>query len=293
MRDVKIGVMEAWTQLKLMLFRSKTLVALLALTSLLISYLQPLADVAAEINQEINPVEPFLLLINSGGSFPSPFFYIYIFFVALLGDLPMFEHGFRYRLIRMSKRSWYIGQVVLTLLFTLVFTAFIWTVSLLPFIGRFGSSGEWSRCIISLAKTNMTSARGIDLMLDMSIIRIYSPMQALGYTVLYFAAYLFFSALFVVAVHTEWPSIRPAGICGLLAIYLFDYIRINYLAYKYVRYSITAMARLATLDNGYTQYAPTMQYVNLVWAVLIILLLIILYLTARRLQTDEKTAEEV
>ena len=86
MRDVKIGVMEAWTQLKLMLFRSKTLVALLALTSLLISYLQPLADVAAEINQEINPVEPFLLLINSGGSFPSPFVYIYIFFPGLINS---------------------------------------------------------------------------------------------------------------------------------------------------------------------------------------------------------------
>lgn len=291
MRDIRWGMIEAITEVKLLLFRGKTLVVLLAVAVLLLSFLQPLADVAAEARETVNPVEPFLLLINSGDAFPGPFFYIYVFFVVLLSDLPIFEHGFRYRIIRISKRAWYIGQVVMLLLLALLYIAFIYAVSILPFMGRLGTFSEWSRCIVSLTKTTMAADRGIELLLDRNILRAYEPMQALGYSLLYFGAYLFASALLAVILHTRWPGIRPAGISLLLAIYLFDYIRIYYLPFSSVRYSIAAMARLETINNGYSLYAPSIRYASCVWAALIGSMLIALRFTAKRLEAESKTSE--
>ena len=291
MRDLRSGMIEAMTELKLLLFRSKTLVTLLALTALLLSFLQPLANVVAEVHETVNPVEPFLLLVNSGDAFPSPFFYIYVFFVVLLSDLPMFEHGFRYRLVRISKRAWYIGQVVMSLSFVLIFIAFIYVVSVLPFLGKIGTSLEWSRSIVSLTKTSMAEDRGIELLLDRNILRVYAPMQAFGYSFIYFFAYLFVTILLVVVIHTRWPDIRPAGIGFLLAIYLFEYVRIYYLPYSSVKYSLAALARLGTINNGYSLYAPTMRYVNCVWAAFVGILLVILRFAARRLEEAKKTIE--
>lgn len=292
MHSLRGGIIEAKVQLRVLLFRWKTGVVILALTVILISYLQPLAAVTKELNVSINPFEPFLLLVNSGESFPSTFFYIYFFYIILLSDQPLISNGFRYRIIRMGKTAWYIGQIVTLITFSFLYIFVIYSISVLPFINVIGPWNEWSKCVVSLTKTNMAAQRGIEVMLDVNIIRGYTPEVAFVYSAILLLSFIFVSGLFVVALHTQSPSIRPAGAGILLAVYLFDYIRIYFLPYYWIKYSITAMARLASINNGYSLYAPDIEYVSWVWNICLVIMLFLLWIASRNVSNSLYCSKE-
>ena len=272
--SIRCALKETSTMLRLTLMRSKALVAFIGLIVILSASLRPVGDTARELNAKLNVFEPFIMLLNTGDSIPSQFFYIYMFFIVLCCDLGVTDKYFAYRYIRIPRSSWVVSSILNIVVLSAMYIAFVMALSLLWFIGSIEAGNNWSRLVVSMARTNIVQTNHLNMYIEGSIIKVYTPAQAFGYSAMYLFAYLFMSGMFISFIHSTFKRSYATPAVVLLILYLWDYIVIYYLPYSYEQFSLPALARLISLNNGYSIWAPSLQYAGIAWGALCTVLII-------------------
>ncbi len=299
MHDLRCGIIEGVTEWKLLMSKGKTLVLLLILAVILLGYLSSLPALESSVGGGIGVTEPITLLINDEYFWYGSKFCIYVLFVVILSDIPSFTHGFRYRMCRMNKRSWWIGQLTLIVLFTLFYIAYVFLLSVLPMIGRVGALGKWSPSALAMAGMDgFEVPDGIELSVYFTkrfLNRYSHPLNAFGLTLWYFTAYLLATALFISMSHAAAPRLRPMGAGIMMVGYMYEFIVYNNLPYIAYYFSPSALGRLSALNFDYNEgsgglmqavYAPSLEYAAWVWIMVLCVLIIGLFIAAKRLRLD-------
>lgn len=288
MRNLRCGLIEGLAELRILMAKSKTIVLLLALATVIMGYTHPLGAVAGLTEEGIGAAEPFILLMNTGYGFGSPHFFIYLFFSIILSDLPSFTNGFRYRMVRMSKVSWWIGQLTVAVVFTLFYMAFVVVVTILPAIGRMSLNGEWSQAMQMVGdRTDLPQEITSVLRLYTSdeFMDKYSVGTAFWLTAWYAGAYLLTSALFISAFHAMFPKLRPVAVGILIVVYLMvDVITFGF-PYNLYGLSLAILSQLSSINYDFNRLysAPSLQFATTVWGCLICAMIAYLYAAARRI----------
>jgi len=294
MYNLRCGMMEGWTEFRLLMKRGKTIFLLSVLAVMMWSFLYPVVVLEEYVGGGVSLFEPFIILVNStvstlGGSF----FYIYLIFVAIISDLPSFTHGFRYRMVRMTRTGWFIGELTVIALFVLFYMVFLFVVSIVPFIRIGGNINRWSTCFEEVAWVNgLRWSDEVHAIMRLHVpdffVTKYTVSTAFGLTAWYLMGYLLFSALFVVVLHTCFMRLRPMAV-GILAIpYVFaDIVDWPHFAHYF---SPASLSRLSCLnfrvDNYYVVPNPSLAYASIWWGAWLAGLSVLLFIAAKKLCLD-------
>lgn len=299
MHNLRCGLMEGMTELRLLMTKCKTIVLLIAVSTLVLGYVHPLGKLAKLTSVEFSIAEPFVLLMNSGSGFGSPHFFIYLFFCIILSDFPAFTSGFRYRIIRMNRTGWWIGQLIAVISFTLIYMVLIIVLTVLPIIGRCSPGNDWSQSMHSIMDRTklpqeIKSVLRLGIDPEIGFLQEYSAWSAFGLTIWYTGAYLLVSALFLSAFHALLPRLRPAGVGILIVNYLLVDVIMFGVPYRLWGLSLAILSQLSSMnyDFNYLHSAPSLELATGVWIGLICIMAAFTYISARFLRLDSALEKE-
>jgi len=287
MRSVRYAFRDARTQMILSFRNSKTIILYIVAALWVIYCLQPIRTFSIETNELLNPLEPFVLLIASGDTFPSAFFYLFLFYVILLSDMPYINAGFRYRIIRMNRTGWSLGEIITVFMISFLYIIWLLLICWLILLGRYGGNGDWSRIVYTLTFTDAASQYNIELGLSDGLLYVFQPLTVFLHSITLMWLYYTFAGLLLIGLHLAYPKGRPFGAITALAVYLFDYIRIYALPFSFAWGSPATLSRLTTLDIGFDQRLPSPTYAYKFWAVSIVALMIALWAVTRHCTVDD------
>ena len=100
MRSIRCGVIEGLIELREALLKPRTLILLAAVIVVVTSSMTPLVEFAEFYEDGLRIAEPFIISVNQNGVGNNSSFFPYMVFIIILSDLPLFKHGFRYRMMR-------------------------------------------------------------------------------------------------------------------------------------------------------------------------------------------------
>lgn len=287
MRSVRYAFRDLRTQMILSFRDSKTIILYIVAALWTVYCLQPIRTFSIEMNELMHPLEPFVLLIASGDTFPSSFFYLFLFFVILLSDMPYINADFRYRIIRMNRSGWNLGEILTVFMLSFLYIIWLLLICWLTLLGRYGSSGDWSRIVYTLTFTDAASQYNIGLSLSEGFLYMYQPSTVFLHSFTLMWLYYIFSGLLLIGLHLVYPKGRPFGAITALAVYMYDYIRTNTLPIIFAWSSPATLSRLTALDLGFDQRFPSITYAYKFWFVSIVALIIALCAITRRCSVDD------
>jgi hypothetical protein len=268
----------------------KAIALLSAAILMMLQYVMPIRHLAMDTHELLNPLEPAISLFTGGAVFPNPFFFIILFLLLLMGDAPLTGSDFSYRVIRMTRSAWCIGEVFHIMASVAMYIALIASAAILSSLGCMGDWQEWSRVSYTLAMTDAAQVYGVEVAPVMTVMRAYPPLSAFLHSVALLWLYGVFSCLVIFFCNALRPSAKPWGLGLAFIIYFFDYIRFYNLPVHAMRYSPALWARISTLDLGFDPRVPSIQYAYIAFGVGIAVLIIMLMLGARGFSLDHTSS---
>jgi hypothetical protein len=104
------------------------------------------------------------------------------------------------------------------------------------------------------------NVNGINVWIAPSLIYTYTPLTGMTHSLCLLLMYLVGSGLIILCLHLSFPSIRPMGISVVLMWFLYDYVRVYGLPYRFMKISPAALARISFLSAGYDMRLPSLRY---------------------------------
>lgn len=203
--------------------------------------------------------------------------------IMLFCDAPFLDDQQPYVVIRTGKRCWLTGQILYIFLGSAVYFLVVWFLSILVLFPNVAFSAQWGKIIRTLAETDAGAQFHINLIFQQSIVRQFSPLQAVGLS--FFLSWLAGSFLgllmFVINMHTS----RATGALIASGVVLFEIIAyegggFNLYLLKY--FSPVSWASLNLLDFTGTSQNPPFGYAVIILTVMNLVLIILAFLSMRK-----------
>lgn len=190
----------------------KILVLLGMIACFVVIYARPFAENASVQGEQLQAGEMFVALMNWR-------FTMLLFSTASLlmfGNLPVIERFTGNALIRGTRRSWIMGQIIYVVLTSLAIALLIFVVSLIVGLPNINFSNEWSRPVklIALSKRAALSGGTLQIFIPKYIVVTYSPWQAFAHS---FCMFFMMNCFYGVAALMLRMKFKSAGFVILMA----------------------------------------------------------------------------
>lgn len=187
----------------------------------------------------------------------------------LFCDAPFIDSEQPYIVLRSGRKRWVMGQVCYIALSSMIYTLFMYLVTIVLLLPWMEFSMEWGKVIGTLAQTTIGSGFGVTIEFDRYIFLGYSPISALLLSFL-----LCFSVVFFLGVLMFYLNLRANRMVGTIvgAILILWQLVIRKTSTVLIRYSPISWMKLAQIDiNGTTLY-PNLVYVLVALYIMIVIL---------------------
>lgn len=175
------------------LFRQQTLLIFPILIFIYINIIEPMQYYASIFDTPLNLLEPFLCILNSVYSVPlMPLSYLFLF-----AGYPKLTMSTIPQLYRTSKRTWYLGQCLFTLMAVFTFLLCIFTFSILAVYKNAYLANGWSIAIRQIHNKeyhDLEVQSGIAV-IDLSVLNHTRPYKAFLQCSLLQLMYMYIAAL--------------------------------------------------------------------------------------------------
>ena len=105
--------------------------------------IEPLLKNAEEMGENLNMLEPFIAVANSG----MILLIIPLVFMTLIADFPKIDNNTVFYIIRVGRVNWLLGQVIKLVMMAVSYLAFIFAGAVIPMIGRSFWYNGWSAVV--------------------------------------------------------------------------------------------------------------------------------------------------
>ncbi|MCJ7840775.1 hypothetical protein MUB24_07620 [Lederbergia sp. NSJ-179] len=225
-------------------------------------FTKEIIDFSREIDMKVSPwIFPFL--------FSQKYTKLLFLFPLLLlfCDAPFIDENQPYVIARSGRVPWSIGQIsyiVISSAFYFVFL-FILTIGINLFHMHF--TLEWGKVLGTLANTNAAQVVGLKMFISGSITHYFSPLQAIWFSFLLSWLAGVFLGLLIYVVN----SLSNTRILGVLAASFFLVLDATIIGRDYLyRFSPVSWSSIERIDIEGTTQMPSITYVYIGFAVLII-----------------------
>ncbi len=203
--------------------------------------------------------------------------------VLLFCDAPFIDSSEPYILIRAGRKAWAIGHLLYIVVASGIYFLFLFAASILVNLPQIQYSADWGKVLGTLAKTNASAAIGLGISVDLKIIEYFTPVQAVGFSLLLcwlvgiFMGFLIYfvnattkNALFGIFAASSL-LIWDASITGHNNLYFFS--PVSWCTLNNIR-----------IDEKLTQ--PDIHYVYIAFSILFILLILMILISNRKKSID-------
>lgn len=201
----------------------------------------------------------------------------------LFCDAPFIDLDQPYIVLRAGRKTWVLGQILYLIITSLLYTFFVFLMTLLLLLPKLEPQLEWGKVIGTLVQTTTGSEFGISVSFDRYIYFGYTPMEAVGLSLLLcFSVVLF---LGVVMFYFNLRVNRMVGtiVSGLLVLWQ---LVIRKTATALIRFSPVSWMKLGQIDLDGTTVYPTLSFVIVGLYAMILLFCILSVLRIRRTDID-------
>lgn len=253
MNNFHKGVQIFKMQLKREGIQARILILFIIIAVFVYSYLQPVALFSEAVNIRVTPwafphlTNDFIcqLVFMSGAVF-------------LFCTAPFRGENYVYILHRAGSASWQIGNILYIVLMSLLYVAFIETVSVISLLPHISFTSEWGKIWGTLAQTDAISQYRVPFMVYSYIIGIYSPMKATGISFFLETACTMWIGLVVYLFNSI--SRKPIGtMLGSFFVFLDVVISNSWPASAFL-FSPVTLTQLKALSGNNVQYGVTLNY---------------------------------
>lgn len=158
--------------------RPQILLVLFFLVVLYESDLSPIREICAETGLALNLFEPFVLMCTRSVNI----ILIPLIFIVLISGFPNCKTDY-FRMIRISKRSWLVGEIAFLFLMSLAMMIVLLIGTILPILDITNTANEWSGFMTGLREGfPQIYLHNIRFTLDASVITHSVPISAIVYS---------------------------------------------------------------------------------------------------------------
>lgn len=200
--------------------------------------------------------------------------------VFLFCDAPFLHEGQPYLLIRSGRVHWALGQILYIMVGTAIYFLFIAAVSALMLSPNLFASLEWGKIWGTLANTDAGQGYRVRLHIAAQIQSMYTPIQALGLSLLLQWCAGTLLGLVIFAANLCFKRALGAILASVLI--LFDIIIYNSMSDYVYRFSPLSMARLTMLDATGLSLRPSLAYAFAFFGAAIVLLSVLAVIFVRK-----------
>lgn len=160
--------------------RPKILLVLFFIVLLYESDIVPIRKICGETGLTLNVFEPFVMMCTRSVNI----ILIPLIFIVLINDFPNCKTDY-FRMIRISRREWLIGEIGFIVLLSFLMTLVLLIGTILPVMDISFTANTWSRFMTTLRENyNEIYVRNIRVTLDASILTHSLPVSAVVYSFL-------------------------------------------------------------------------------------------------------------
>lgn len=240
------------------------------------TYISPISQFSKCVNYKATPwIFPYLT------DFYFTQMLIMVGIVFLFCDAPFMDAGQPYLIIRSSRTTWGLGQVLYIMISTAIYLLFIIIICLIILFPNIFFSNGWGKVLSTLAQTDAREQFKILIPISYQIQAQYSPVHAffLSFLLEWCTGVMIGLIIFITNVYLK----RTIGAIVGAAFALFDIVISNAgIGLFPYHFSPVSMARLTILDQSGISALPTNLYAYIFYTVGILLLSIISVLSMRK-----------
>ena len=207
-------------------------------------------------------------------------------FVFLYCDAPFLDEQQPYLILRVGRRIFAAAQILYVFASSLVYTFFVFTMTVLCSLPRVEFSLKWGKIFKTLAITDAGSKYNVSLNVPESLMTHYSPLVAIAKQFLLLWLVGCFLGFLIFALNMRFPRTVGVG-CASLFVFLdmfADFYRIShgYSGNQIYFFSPVSWANLSILKSNPAEALPTFTYACSVLIILIIILAFSIFVAFRK-----------
>ena len=103
--------------------------------------IEPLLKNAEEMGEQLNTLEPFIAIANSGAIM----LILPLVFLTLIADFPKIDTNTVFYIMRVGRLNWIVGQMIKLVFMAASYLAVIFLGAVVPMLGRSNWSDDWSK----------------------------------------------------------------------------------------------------------------------------------------------------
>lgn len=241
------------------LSNSRIKIVLLLIVLMIESYMRSIRSFTNAVQVSVTPWSlPFLM-----ATFNS-LIIIMLGFIFLYCDAPFLDEQQPYLIIRVGRKKFVCAQILYIVLSSLIYTIFIFTVTLLCSLPRLEFSLKWGKIFKTLALTDAASQFDVGFNVPNSLMLHYSPLQAMGLELLLIWLIGCFLGLMIFVLNIHFSRVIGTG-CAALFVFLdmfADFYRIShgYSSNLIYFFSPVSWANLTIFQSDPSELLPTLTY---------------------------------
>lgn len=167
--------------------------------------------------------------------------------VFLFSDAPFIDESAPYVIIRSGRHLWAAGQILYIFMASAMLVLFIVLLTLLPFVNRIEWTVEWGKAIGTISLTNAASVYNIPFVLYQRIIYSFSPVSAMGLSML--LNWMMCSLIGLIMFVFNMSIGHSSGSIICCTITMFNYFIANFLSAQWLRFSPISLSNIAYFDK--------------------------------------------
>ncbi len=211
-------------------------------------------------------------------------------FIFFYCDAPFLDEQQPYLIIRVGRNRFIGAQILYIILSSLVYTVFVFAITILCSLPRIEFSLKWGKIFKTLALTDAAAQFGVILSVPDSLMLHYSPIKAILVELLLIWLIGSFLGLMILVLNIHFPRIIGVG-CASLFVFLdmfADFYRIShgYTSNLIYFFSPVSWANLTVLQSGPSELQPSLPYAFTALLLLIINFLIIALVSFKKSEIE-------
>lgn len=167
--------------------------------------------------------------------------------VFLFSDAPFIDESAPYIIVRSGRLLWTAGQIFHIFIASAILVMFIVMLTMLPFANRIEWTVEWGKAIGTISLTNAASVYNIPFVLYQRIIYSFSPISAMGLSML--LNWMMCSLIGLIMFVFNMSVGHSSGSIICCTITMFNYFIANFLSARWLRFSPISLSNIAFFDN--------------------------------------------
>lgn len=167
--------------------------------------------------------------------------------VFLFSDAPFIDESAPYVIVRSGRLLWTAGQIFHIFIASAILVVFIVMLTMLPFVNRIEWTVEWGKAIGTISLTDAASVYNIPFALYQRIIYSFSPVPAMGLSLL--LNWMMCSLIGLIMFVFNMSIGHSSGSIICCTITMFNYFIANFLSAQWLRFSPISLSNIAYFDK--------------------------------------------